>query len=136
MAAGTSPIFLATPRNSFATVSLTANTAYDGTGTVSTIFTAGADGSKVEDVYAVPQGTQVATVLRFFVNNGSTNATPANNSLVYELTLNAQSSTQTAAQQIYIWRANLVLPPGYKINCCVGTTVASTTQVTAFGGDY
>ncbi len=136
MAAGTSPIFCATPRSSWANVSLTANAAYDGTGTVSTVFTAGANGSKLEDVFVIPLGTQIATVIRFFINNGSTNATPANNTLVYELTLAANTASQTAAQTIYTWKANLILPAGYKLNCCTGTTVASTTQVTAQGGDY
>ncbi len=136
MAAGTAPIFTATPRSSWVNIPVTANTAMDGTGTVATTFTAGANGSKIEDVYLNHLGTNVATVVRFFVNNGSTNATPANNTLVHEETMAANTVSQVAASVPVIWRANLVLPNGYKLNAVVGTTVAAGVQVTAVGGDY
>ncbi len=136
MAAGQAPIFCDTPRASWSAISITANAAFDGTGTVATIFTAGADGSKIEDVYINHLGSNIATVVRFFINNGSTNATPANNTLVHEETMAANTADQDTASVPVIWRANLVLPAGYKLNATSGTTVANGVQVTAIGGDF
>lgn len=134
--ANTSPIFIATPRSSFLTTGVNANTALDGTGTVVTAFTAGASGSKVEDVYLEHLGTNVATVVRFFVNNGSSNAVAANNALVHEETMALNTLSQVAASVPIIWRANLVLPATYKLNVTIGTAIAAGIMVTAVGGDY
>lgn len=50
----------------------TANTAKDGTGVVTTIFTADAtNGGRVERVRARACGTNTASVLRVFINNGT-----------------------------------------------------------------
>lgn len=137
MAANTSPIFVRAPRNSWVTTGVNANTALDGTGTVATIFTADAtNGSKVEDVFLEHLGTNVATVVRFFVNNGSTNGTATNNSLVHEEAVAINTLSQTAVSIPTVWRANLVLPAGYKLNVTIGTAIAAGIQCTAVGGDY
>lgn len=137
MAANTSPIFLATPRDSYITTGVNANTALDGTGTVATAFTASAtNGSKIEDVYLNHLGTNVATVVRFFINNGSSNAVAANNALVHEETMAINTLSQVAASVPIIWRANLVLPASYKLNVTIGTAIAAGIMVTAVGGDY
>lgn len=136
MAAGTSPIFVDTPRNSGITTGTAANTNLDGTGTVATAFTAGADGSKVEQISFLHLGTNIATVVRVFVNNGSTNATAANNTLVFETTMAACTVSQVAASVPVIWYANLILPAGYKVNVTTGTGIASGVMVTCQGGDY
>ena len=114
----------------------TANTAKDGTGTVLTIFTADAtNGGRVERIRARPAGTNVATVLRIFINNGSSSATPANNVLYAEMTLAATTLSEVAALAVSeIPNAAtvpdgtgfpLVLPPGYKLLATLGTTVAA-----------
>lgn len=115
---------------------LTANTAKDGTGTVSTVFTAGADGALVQKLVARALGTNVATVLRIFINNGSTNATVANNTLLAEMTLPATTLSEVAQQPPYELPLNLALPAGYKINCTIGTAVAAGYQLTVVGGSY
>ncbi len=136
MAANTSPIFVGTPRNAYLTTGTTANTAFDGTGTVATIFTAGANGSKVETVNLWNMGSNVATVVRFFINNGSTNATAGNNALIEEITWATNTASQVAASTPVVWQANLYLPPTYKLNCTIGTAVASGIMVAAQGGDF
>jgi len=136
MSANVNPIFTATPRTSYITTGVNANTAFDGTGTVATVFTAGTNGSKLDDIYLRHLGTNVATVVRFFVNNGSTNTTAANNALVYEVTMAANTASQTAASIPMYIRANLVLPAGYKLNVTIGTAIASGIMCTAVGGDY
>lgn len=135
MAANTVPIYLLTPNIGWGTVA-TANTAKDGTGTVVTVFTAGADGGRCEKVKVRAAGTNVATVLRVFINNGGSNATPANNTLYMEATIAATTLSEVAAladNEIYL---GLVLPAGYNINITIGTTVAAGLAVTGVGGDY
>lgn len=137
MAANTAPIFSKQPAIQYITTGVNANTALDGTGTVATVFTADAtNGSKIEDVYLNHLGTNIATVVRFFVNNGSTNATAGNNALVHEETMAANTLSQVAASIPLVWRANLVLKPGYKLNVTIGTAIAAGVLVTAVGGDY
>lgn len=137
MAANTSPIFVKAPRNSFITTGTAANTLFDGTGTVATVFTADAtNGSKVETVTLQNLGTNVATVVRFFLNNGSTNATATNNALIQEFTWATNTASQVAASTPVVWQANLYMPAGYKLNCTIGTAVASGIMVSGQGGDY
>ena len=114
----------------------TANTAMDGTGTVLTVFTAGANGSYVKKLVVKHAGTNIATVLRVFINNGSTNATVANNILIEEFSLAASTANAAAALAKIEIPLNLPLPAGYKINVVVGTTVSAGLLVTGVGGDY
>lgn len=120
-----------------ATALATANTAKDGTGTVLTVFEADAtNGSYVEKIVARAAGTNVATVLRVFINNGGSSAVAANNILFAELTLPATTLSEVAAQPNYEVPLGIALPPGYKLNCTIGTTVAAGYYVSAVGGDY
>lgn len=136
MAKNTDPVFLKDANISWGTVS-TANTAKDGTGTVVTVFTAEAtEGSRVEKLKIRALGTNVATVLRVFINNGSDPTTASNNTLYAEMTIAATTLSEVAAladNELYL---GLVLPAGYKLNVTIGTTVAAGLQVTAVGGDY
>lgn len=121
----------------------TANTATDGTGTVVTVFTAGADGARVERIRVRPGGTNIGTLLRVFINNGGDNSTPANNVLVSEKVIPAYTLSQTGASSVTelpdtsdISIFPIVLPAGYKINVTLGTTVATGVYVTAIGSTY
>lgn len=144
MAANTSAIFSKVGDIQWgATAIATANTAKDGTGTVLTVFTADAtNGGRVERVRFRAIGTNVATVARVFINNGSTNATAANNVLLTEITLPATVLSETSSldnQEIPNLTDALfplVLPPGYKLNVTLGTTVAAGYMVAAIGGKY
>lgn len=145
MPANTNPIFPLTPNVSWGTVSV-ANTAKDGTGNVVNVFTAGINGSKIDQIKVRALGTNVATVMRFFINNGQLNAVAANNSLIHEVTIAATALSEVAAladNDITIQK-NIgevavpipYLPAGYKINVIIGTTVAAGLQVTVHGADY
>jgi hypothetical protein len=137
MAINTQPIFTKKGDVQWAAGPLTAaNTAKDGTGTVSSIFTAGADGAFVQKLVARSLGTNVATVLRVFINNGGANATAANNALVAEMTLPATTISEVAAQAPYEIPFNAALPAGFRLNCTIGTAVAAGYQITAFAGSY
>ena len=146
MAANLNPIFIESPDVQWGAADgngggagplKTANTAKDGTGTVLTIFTADiTDGGMVFKVIARAVGTNTGSVLRVFVNNGSTNATIANNSLIAELNLPGTTLSETTAQPDYEKELNIALPAGYKLNVTLGTTVAAGYQVSAVGGKY
>ncbi len=137
MAANTQPIFsIAGDIEWGATAITTANTAKDGTGTVLTVFTADVDGAFVQRIRFRSAGTNIATVARVFINNGSTNATPANNILYDEITLSATTLSEVAALPVFELPLNFALPAGYKLNVTLGTTVAAGYYVSVIGGKY
>lgn len=139
MSANTTPIFCKQPAVGFVALSATAVSTTDGTdANVKTVFTADAtNGSKIEDVYIVPLGTtNAATVVRFWVNNGSSAGTATNNSLVHEEAIALATLSGSAVMTNTIWRSNLVLKPGYKLLAASGATTSVALQVSAVGGDY
>jgi len=137
MAGNNTPIFSKVARVEWANGITAANTAKDGTGTVDTIFTADAtNGSYLQKLVIRPRGTNVATVLRVFLNNGATNATAANNVLIGEVSMPATTNTETAAIIGSELPLNIPIPAGYKVNVTLGTAVAGGYAVSAFGGDY
>jgi len=137
MAANTQPIFsIAGDIEWGATALTTQNTAKDGTGTVLTVFTANVDGAFVQRIRFRSAGTNIATVARVFINNGSTNATPANNILYDEITLAATTLSEVAALPVYELPLNFALPAGYVLNVTLGTTVAAGYYVSVIGGKY
>lgn len=138
MSANTAPISPIAPAENWNPTPLTsANTAMDGTGTVGTITTAGANGGRIPRVRIVHRGSNVATVLRVFENNGLTNATPANNNLVAEITVPLNNISQVAASVFLDLWLNIILKPGYKLLYTIGTAVASGHSVgVPDAGDY
>jgi hypothetical protein len=62
--------FAATPRSEVATIS-TANTNRDGTGTITSVFTAGANGSRVERIEIKANATTTAGMVRLFRKKGA-----------------------------------------------------------------
>lgn len=131
------PIFPGLPVSSFGKL-ITANTAMDGTGSnVVLLFTADATyGSRVDRVIARALGTNVQSVIRFWLNNGATVATATNNSLLDELLLPASTGANDkevgGAEKFVGWN----LAPGYRIYGAVGTTGANGWQVALLGGSY
>ena len=138
MAANTAPIFSSLGDIEWGTTVLTTqNTAKDGTGTILNCFTADAtNGGFVQRIRFRAAGTNIATVARVFINNGSTNATAANNILYDEITLAATTLSEVAALPVYELPLNFALPPGYKLNVTLGTTVAAGYYVSVIGGKY
>ena len=136
MAVTALPIFAQTPVFTVGQTITTANTAKDGTGTVVLLYTAGANGSRVDAVKVRSTGTAVATVIRIFVNNGETAATATNNSLYTEATIAATTLSEVAAQTDNSLNMNISLPATYRVYATIGTSVAAPLQVSAVGGDY
>lgn len=135
MAANTAPIFSKQGKVQWGDISAV-NIAKDGTGTVIPVFTAGVDGSLLKKLLINAKGTNVATVLRVWVNNGATNATAANNTLIGSYTIAATTVSEIAALLITEITFDIALPPLYVINITIGTAVAAGLHVAAVGGDY
>ena len=137
MPGNTAPIFSRIAHIEWAAGITAANTAKDGTGTVDTVFTAPSpDGAYLQKLIIRPKGTNVASVLRVFLNNGATNATAANNVLIGEVSLTATSNSEAAAIAGYEYGLNFPIPPGYRVQVTLGTAVAGGYAVAGVGGDY
>jgi hypothetical protein len=117
---------------------VTANITTDLTsGSISLIFTADAtNGGYVQKLRFRPLGTNIATVARIWINNGSATGTSVNNVLWDEISLAISTASATTALSIYEIPMNLALPPGYAIYVTVGTTVAAGYDCIAIGGKY
>lgn len=137
MPGNTAPIFSKVARANWVNGVINANTAKDGTGTVDTVFTADAvNGSYLQKLIIRPRGTNVASVLRVFLNNTATNTVAANNSMIAEIGLPATTVSEVAALAGIELPLNIPVPPGFRVNVTLGTAVAGGYAVTAIGGDY
>lgn len=136
MAVTPTPIFTQTPVIGMAVKITAANTAVDGTGSVSTIYTAGADGGYVRKVRCRAAGTCVQTVVRVFYNDGAGTA-DTNSALIADVTLPAATASNNNAigPQVDI-PLNMPIPAGGKINVCIGTAVSAGWQFSCEAGDY
>jgi len=139
MAANTSPIYSSAGDIQWAPAPLVVqNQAYDGTGTVATVFSSSISGSYVQRIRFKASGSTTATAARIFINNGSDNTTASNNFLFDEITLAAVTGVQTAATTVFEIPMNIALPAGYRINVTIGTTqiAGGGWYAGAVGGSY
>lgn len=137
MVANTNPIFGLVLQTAWTSAITTADTSMTAPSTGGAlIMTAGADGSFVRRVFVKSVGTNVVTVVRLFVNNGSALSTAANNALIKEMTLPATTATQVAALTDWEIPLNLMLKGGYKLYASIGTAIAAGVVVTAEYQDY
>lgn len=128
----TAPVFAATPLCAVAQVT-TANTNRNGTGTIVTVVTAGASGSKIERVRVCATGTTTAGVVRLFINNGSSSF------LMQEILVSAI----TPSTVVEVFSADvdfsqsdgvLLLQSGYSLTASTNNT--ETFNIFAFYGNY
>ena len=137
MPANTAPIFTLLPEILWNNSVTAANTTTDLTsGTIYDVFTGGTHGSYVQKIRFRHVGTNVATVVRVWLNNGGATTTALNNSLFDEITIAANTVSQTAASTNYELPLNFALPPSYRIYVTTGTVLAAGLDVTVIGGDY
>jgi len=127
----TDPQFVTTPNVGVNDVS-TANTARDGSGTIETIFTAGADGSRIEEIVIKATGDPADSIVTIFLHDGS------NFYLFDEFDLGNPAAASTTVEGYRTSRTytNLVLPTGWTLRAAI--TVALTSgviNVFALGGD-
>lgn len=129
MAANKEPIFTLTPISAVAQIA-TANTNRDGTGTIGTVYSAGANGGRVEYIRIQAAGTTTAGVIRLFIHDGSAYR------LWKEILVSAitPSASVEAYSAEYVPSVALVLPTGYSLRA--STHNSETFNVFAHGGDY
>ena len=138
MAGNITPIFSKVGDIQWVNGIATANTTTDLTaGTSYLAFTSDAtNGGYVQKVRFRANGTNLATVARIWLNNGSVTTDAANNTLFDELSLAATSVSQVSALSISEIPLNIALPPGYRIYITIGTAVAAGYAATVIGGKY
>ncbi|MGL4811897.1 MAG: hypothetical protein ACRCXM_08975 [Beijerinckiaceae bacterium] len=137
MVANTAPIFPLVPDIEFAPVITAANTTKDGSaGTVTLVFTAGADGAYISHIVGLPYGTNIASLARVFINNGGVSTTPANNSYFDQIGLPPTTLSETAEMRKVVLPMGISLPPNHRIYMTIATTVAAGWQFTAVAGSY
>jgi hypothetical protein len=119
--------YAATPRAAVAVVSA-ANTARDGTGTLVTVFTAGASGSRIDDIRITAAGTVTAGVVRLFVHDGTTGR------LWQEVMVTATTpSTTVQTFNTALLNQALLLPTGYSLRASTNNAETFHIIVTRAG---
>lgn len=119
--------YAATPKTAVAQVSA-ANTARDGTGTIVTVFTAGASGSRVDDIALTATVTTTAGTVRLFLHDG-TNARLWKEIMV---TANTVSATNPAWSST-LNNQSLILQTGWSLRASTETAEAINVLVTRAG---
>lgn len=121
------PIFIDTLRTDAGEISV-ANTNRDGTGTVVTIFTAAATGSKVITVVVKAEGNTTAGMVRLFLYDGATYY------LWYEISVSAITASGTVQTFYSTFSPDLILETGWSVRA--STHNGETFNVIITGGDY
>src|SRR5687767_3170178 len=121
--------FAATPKVGIGQVSA-ANTNRDGTGTIVTIHTPGANGGRVDKITVKATGTTTAGIVRLFIHDGT------NTRLWREVEVTAitPSGTVKSFVEEFVPLSGLILPNGYSLRA--STHNAETFNVIAEGGDF
>jgi hypothetical protein len=124
----TAPNFAATPRVGAIGIS-SAETSRTTPTNVGTVFTAGASGSRIDEINVVATGTTTANVVRLFLFDGTTYF------LLQEVLIAALTPSVTAPIVTYISTySNLMLPNTWSLRAT--TNNAEAYRVIAFGGDF
>lgn len=123
-----SPAFAVTPRISSVNVA-TANANRDGTGTVATLITGVAAGTRIAEIVAQARVTTTAGMVRVFLHDGTTFY------LFDEIAISAATvSASVKGTRVSVSYANLILPSA-SWSVRVSTHNAESIDVTALGAD-
>lgn len=133
MPANTAPIYIKAPKIG-AAAWLNAdgnNTAFDGTGTFKTLFTAGAEGSYVDRIIARPVGTNSGAIdARVFLHDGSSYW------YLTDLSLQVNTISTTAGNAVAQCPIGIGLPTGWSVRVALAATPTVGWHFTVLGGDY
>jgi len=105
--------------------------------TVSTVFTAGASGSRIDKLTFIATGTTTATMARWWMYTGATYfliaevpiaaVTPSNTTPTFTVNLNSVINYNILP---------LIIPSGYSIRATVNDTTSGGINAIAYGGDF
>jgi hypothetical protein len=105
----TAPQYASVPATAMVQIA-TANALRDGTGTLGTLITGAATGTRVDDVYICATGTTTAGVVRLFISDGT------NNMLFSEYTVTANTpSTTVPVWSAFLSNLGIILKSGWSI---------------------
>jgi phospholipase/lecithinase/hemolysin len=130
------PQYVGTPKTWVGQVT-TANTNRDGTGTIATIATAGASGSRIDTVTIKAIATTTAGTVRLFLNDGTNTrlldeipviaVTPSATIPAWEAVLGGNAPVNTGKYPLF-------LPAGWSLRA--STQNAETFNIFPAGGDF
>jgi hypothetical protein len=126
-----SPAFISTPRIGRCSLS-TANTATDGTGTITDLITGVAAGTRVLSINVQGTATTVASLVNIFLWDGT------QWDLFDQVTITATTGSNTVkGYRLVTAYTDLVLPStSHKLGATISVAPSSgTVRVAAFGGD-
>ena len=126
-----SPAFISTPRIGRCSLS-TANTATDGTGTITDLITGVAAGTRVLSINVQGTATTVAALVNIFLYDGT------NYDLFDQFTISATTGSNTVkGYRLVTAYTDLVLPTAsWKLGATISVApTTGTVRVAAFGGD-
>lgn len=128
----TSPLYAATPHNAAGSLT-TGNLNRDGTGAIVVIFTAGANGSKINEITVKATAQPADSTVVFYLYDGTT-------FWVYDewdIGAPAAGSATVASYRETRTYTNLVLMTTWSLRASVTVTPTSgTIRAHAFGGDF
>jgi hypothetical protein len=143
MAANTNPIYpkAADPSTNGTTgmpgTLTTAAADYTGiSGSNALIHTAGPNGAIIRRLRCKAIGTNTASVLRVYLNNGATPGTATTNVLIGEVSLPGTTAIATAATADVDYPMDWRIPAGWRVYVGLGTTVAAGWVITCDAGQY
>jgi hypothetical protein len=120
--------YASTVKAAAVSLTATANTARDGTGTITTIQTAGTSGTRIDDIYIVATGTTTAGVIRLFIHNGTAAF------LWQEILVTATTPSTTQASWSYtLLNQGLTIPTGYSLRASTNNAETFNVLVTRSG---
>lgn len=132
MAAGTTPIFVATPKM-WHGIAVTANTNRDGTGTIATVVTGGSNGSRIDWLRITGIATSTVGNVRLFITDSSAGTTRLFRDVEVPA-VTVASGTAPWAVEIDYTQTPILLESGDVLG--VATDDGEDYVVHAFGGDY
>ncbi len=94
------------------------------------------NGGFIQAIRGKAIGSNVASVLRLFLNNGATNATATNNAFFGEISLPVTTASNVAATNEIDYPINKALPAGFRIYGGLATAVAAGWVFVPWGGKY
>jgi hypothetical protein len=124
------PTFISAPRIGQASLSA-ANTALDGTGTITELIGGVAAGTRILQIDAQCSATSAAALINLFLSDDSGSTW----TLFDQISIIAATVSNTVkANRNFTTYTNLILPSAsWKLGCT--TTIAQATRVWALGGD-
>ncbi len=105
-----------------------ANSLRDGTGAIVNVFTAGASGSRIDDITITPAATTTAGMVRFFIHDGTNTRFWRE----FPIAANTLSATNPAISTL-LSRLGLVLKAGYSLRASTEKNETINVVVTSSG---